>query len=87
MEAPTMLTRKMLVLVDEKQVVCVYPYRDAEATKITDKTRNVVVVGYGAPPIRQNELTNAVETALSFIQQTSGGKKEAVSVFKSEGNQ
>lgn len=87
MEAPIKLTGKMLVLADDKQIVCIYPHRDAETTKITEKTRNVVIVGYGVPMIPQNELTNAVETALSFIQQTSGGKIETVSIFKSEGNQ
>jgi len=87
MEAPIKLTRKMLVLADDKQIVCIYPYRDEETTKITEKTRNVVIVGYGAPHIRQNQLIDAVETALSFIQQTSEGEIETVSIFKSEGNQ
>lgn len=87
MDTPKRLTKRMLVLADDKRIVCIYPYRDAEATKITKKTKNVVVVGYGAPKIHQNELTNAVETALSFIRQTSGGEIETVSVFKSEGNQ
>jgi DNA/RNA-binding domain of Phe-tRNA-synthetase-like protein len=87
MEAPIKLTKRMLVLADGKQIVCIYPYRDAETTKITEKTRNVVIIGYGAPKIHQNELINAVETALSFIQQTSGGRIEIVSIFKSEGNQ
>ncbi len=87
MDDPIELSRKMLVLADDKQIVCIYPYRDAETTKITEKTRNVVIVGYGAPQIHRNELTNAVETALSFIQRTSGGKIEKVSIFKSEGNQ
>lgn len=85
-DAPIKLDRKMLVLVDGKQIVCIYPYRDAETTKIAEKTRNVVIVGYGAPKIHQSELTNAVENALSFIQQTSGGKIETVSIFKSESN-
>ncbi len=87
MEAPIKLTRKMLVLADDKQIVCIYPYRDAETTKITEKTRNVVIVGYGAPHIRKNQLIDAVESALSFIRQTSSGEIETVSIFKSEGDQ
>jgi len=70
MDALVKLSRKMLVLVDGKQIVCIYPC-DGETTKITGKTRNVVIVGYGAPQIRQTQLIDAVETALSFIQQTS----------------
>lgn len=87
MEAPIKLKEKMLVLADGKRIVCIYPYRDAEATKITNKTRNVMIVGYGAPKIHEDELTSAVETALSFIKQTSSGKIEMIRVFKPEGNQ
>ncbi len=87
MNASIKLTGKMLVLADDKQIVCIYPYRDAETTKITEKTRNVVIVGYGAPHIRQNQLIDAVESALSFIRQTSSGEIETVSIFKSEGDQ
>lgn len=87
MDASIKLSRKMLVLADSEQIVCIYPYRDAKTTRITKETGNVVIVGYGAPQISQNELTSAVETALSFIQQTSGGKIETVSIFKSKGNQ
>ena len=49
METPMLLTQKMLVLTDEKQVLCVYPYRDCSHTKITMTTKNVAIVGYGAP--------------------------------------
>ena len=86
MNAPTRLGKRILVLADNKRIVCIYPYRDAEATKIIKNTEKVAIVGYGAPGIQQDKLTNAVETALSFIQQTSGGQVETVSVFKPEGN-
>lgn len=87
MDATIRLPKKLLVLANDKYILCIYPYRDAEATKIIKKTRNVAIVGYGAPQIHQNQLINSVETALSFVQQRSGGKRETVSVFKSEGNQ
>jgi DNA/RNA-binding domain of Phe-tRNA-synthetase-like protein len=48
MSKPLALMDKMLVLADEKQALCIYPYRDLGYTKITEKTRNVLVVGYGA---------------------------------------
>jgi len=86
MKAPIKLEKRMLVLADRERIVCIYPYRDAEATKITEKTRNVVIVGYGAPKVQKEELTRAVKTALSFILQTSGGKAETIRVFKPEGN-
>ncbi|MEM3356560.1 MAG: phenylalanine--tRNA ligase beta subunit-related protein [Candidatus Bathyarchaeia archaeon] len=81
MEKPLSLTEKMLVLADGKQVLCIYPYRDAEATKITEQTKNVLVVGYGAPGITAERLKGAVETTLSYIKLASGGEIATVKVF------
>jgi len=87
MDEPVKLAEKMLVLADTRQVVCVYPYRDADATKITFETKDVLVAGYGAPGISQSQLNEAVETALNCITQTSEGKIETVRVFSSSKNQ
>jgi DNA/RNA-binding domain of Phe-tRNA-synthetase-like protein len=77
------LTDKMLVLADEKQVLCIYPYRDLDYTKITGQTRNVLIVGYGAPGITEKQLSEAVETTLSYIKLVSDGETEMVKVFSS----
>jgi len=87
MDAPVKLTERMLVLTDTKQIVCIYPHRDADATKITTGTKNVLVVGYGAPNISPSQLREAVETALNLIIQTSEGKIETVRVFSPSKNQ
>jgi len=81
MEKPTTLTSKMLVLADSKRVLCIYPHRDADYTKITEKTKNILVVGYGAPGITAQQLKEAVETALFYIKKVSGGEIEMVKVF------
>ena len=86
MTAPVELTERMLVLADTKRIVCIYPHRDADATKITAETKNVLVIGYGAPNISQSQLRDAVEKALNFIIQTSEGRIETVSVFSSSKN-
>lgn len=80
--ASTKLAEGMLVLADENRILCVYPHRDAEATKITEKTKNVLIVGYGAPNIHQNQLADAVKTALTFISLTCGGDAEPISIFR-----
>jgi DNA/RNA-binding domain of Phe-tRNA-synthetase-like protein len=82
MDRPMILTKRMLVLTDEKQIVCIYPYRDSDCTKITEQTKNVLVVGYGAPRIPEQQLKEAVETALSYIKQVSDGEIGKVSVFR-----
>jgi DNA/RNA-binding domain of Phe-tRNA-synthetase-like protein len=79
---PITVTNKMLVLSDRKRIVCIYPHRDADATKITEKTKTVAIIGYGAPNISQDQLIEAVKTALNFIKQTSGGAIGTVSAFK-----
>jgi len=75
------LTDKMLVLADEKQILCIYPYRDSDHTKITRQTRNVLVVGYVAPGITKEQLKEAVETTISYIKQVSNGKTEMIKIF------
>ncbi|MGB9671776.1 MAG: B3/4 domain-containing protein [Candidatus Bathyarchaeales archaeon] len=81
MTKPLSLTEKMLVLADEKQVLCIYPYRDCDNTKITAQTRNVLIVAYGAPEISVEQLRNATETTLNYIRQVAGGEIEAIKVF------
>ena len=83
MSKPLILTDNMLVLADERQILCIYPYRDADYTKITEKTRNVVIIGYGAPGIERNQLEEAVETTLSYIKGVSGGEIQTIRVFSS----
>ena len=82
MKAPMSLKENMLVLADGKQVLCIYPYRDSDKTKITLETKNVTIVGYGAPGSSQKRLTEAVTMALSLIKQSSGGQIESIRVFQ-----
>jgi DNA/RNA-binding domain of Phe-tRNA-synthetase-like protein len=83
MNKPMTLTDKMLVLGDEKQVLCIYPHRDSEYTKITEQTRSVLIVGYGAPEVTEQQLSEAVGTTLSYIKLVSDGETETVKVFSS----
>jgi DNA/RNA-binding domain of Phe-tRNA-synthetase-like protein len=46
-------------------------------------TKNVAIVGYGAPGMVSDQLKEAVETALSFIKQVSGGEMTTTEVFRS----
>lgn len=73
MPSPVKLERKMLLLTDQKRILCIYPYRDSDATKITSRTKNVLIVGYGAPKIENEKLEEAVSTALELIKKVAGG--------------
>jgi DNA/RNA-binding domain of Phe-tRNA-synthetase-like protein len=74
---------RALLVTDRKQVLCIYPYRDADATKITGKTHNALIIGYGAPGIGGAILVGAVEKALAYIVKVAGGQREKVNVFQS----
>jgi DNA/RNA-binding domain of Phe-tRNA-synthetase-like protein len=81
MDKPMQLTEKMLILTDEKQVLCVYPYRDSDHTKITLLTQKAAIIGYGAPRMDQEQLKAAVERTLEYIKRVSGGEIETIKVF------
>ncbi len=81
MKAPILLKRNMLVLADKKQVLCIYPYRDCDDTKITLKTRNVALIGYGVPGTTSGEVREAVDIALTFIKEVAGGTIQSTNVF------
>jgi len=81
MNKPIKFTQRTLLVADTKQILCVYPYRDANRTKINPRTRSVLIIGYGALGIGKDQLVNAVEKALVYIESTAGGVKERVNVF------
>ncbi|MCJ7425392.1 hypothetical protein MUP01_14170 [Candidatus Bathyarchaeota archaeon] len=83
MAKPVSLTQGTLILADRTQVLCIYPYRDSDQTKIGMQTRNVILIAYGVPGILEEQLKEAVEIALSYIKQVSGGEGEVVRVFSS----
>ena len=79
------LTDKMLILTDEKQVLCVYPYRDADLSRISVQTRNAVIVVYGVPGIEEQTLREATATTLDYIRQVSRGETGIIRVFNASG--
>ena len=78
---PISLTDKALILTDEKQIMCIYPYRDADSTKITMQTRNALIIAYGVPRIGEQILKEVAETALDNIKQVSLGEIGMTKVF------
>lgn len=81
MDKPITLTEQMLVLADQKQVLCIYPYRDTDLTKITMQTRNAMIIVYGVPGIGEQVLKEAAETTLDYIRLVSQGKTGTTKVF------
>lgn len=73
-EEPEELMGKEIVLADAKKLLCIYPHRDAWATRITEKTKSLILIAYGVPGITQEKLMDAVKEGAGLIQSVAGGK-------------
>ena len=67
MEKPLILRGGEIVVSDNKKLIAVYPYRDADNTKVTQETENVTIVICGVPSIPKETLENASRVALEYI--------------------
>ena len=62
------LTGKEIVLTDSAKILCVYVHGDVEETKVTDPTKDVLLVAYGIPGMSEKELKEGVTTASNYIK-------------------
>ena len=76
MDKPFVMNGGEIVLSDEKKMIAVYPYRDADNTKVTEKTKNVLIVVCGVPDITKEELKSASEITLEYVSRFCKIKKE-----------
>ena len=76
MEKPMLLQGGEIVVSDSEKLVAIYPYRDADSTKITEKTKNVMLLVCGVPGIGEETLQNAAQVALEYITRFCGGEGE-----------
>ena len=74
MKKPMELQGGEIVVSDKKKLVAVYPYRDSNNTKVTEKTENVTIVSCGVPKISKKTLQKASNTAVDYVTRFSGGK-------------
>jgi len=75
MEKPMLLQGGEIVVSDGENLVAMYPYRDADSTKITEKTKNVVLLVCGVPSIGEEILQNAARVALEYITRFCSGEE------------
>jgi len=45
------LAGKEVVVADEERLIAIYPYRDADVSKITPSTKNILIMSCGVPTI------------------------------------
>ncbi len=75
MEKRLHLNGNEVVVSDAEKLVAVYPYRDAEASKVTSETKNIVILVCGVPGISEETLLEAAHTATGYITSFCGGKE------------
>ncbi len=62
-----LVTRGEIVLSDSEKILSIYPYRDADATKITSSTKAAVVVLCGVRGIERDYLRQSAHRTLEII--------------------
>ncbi|HSQ53256.1 MAG TPA: phenylalanine--tRNA ligase beta subunit-related protein [Acidobacteriota bacterium] len=75
MEKPLILRGGEIVVSDKEKLVAIYPYRDADNTKVTEKTKNIMMVVCGVPGVHKQELEKASDVAQEYVTRFCGGTK------------
>ena len=75
MGKPMDLNGGEVVVADDEKLIAVYPYRDADSTKVDETTRDVVLMVCGAPGIDDESLRRAEQVASELVLQYCGGKR------------
>jgi DNA/RNA-binding domain of Phe-tRNA-synthetase-like protein len=68
MDRPRVLEGRELVFDDGVALVAIYPYRDADATKLTVGSRTLMLVGCGVPGLGGKELEEATARAAELVR-------------------
>lgn len=73
MGQPMQLKGDEIVVADEEKLIAVYPYRDADSSKVTESARNLLLMTCGCPGIDEAQLSRAEHVALELILRFCGG--------------
>jgi DNA/RNA-binding domain of Phe-tRNA-synthetase-like protein len=73
MDAPIRLIGGEAIIQDDERLIAVYPYRDAEYSKVTISTRNLLLMVCGVPGVGRLELEKAEMICVDYITRFCGG--------------
>jgi len=72
------LTGRELVLSDASKVLCVYVHGDVDECKVTEGSRRLLLVAYGAPGVPSSHVKSGLEKAMGYIVKYAGGSSSSV---------
>jgi DNA/RNA-binding domain of Phe-tRNA-synthetase-like protein len=75
MDKPRRLEGGEIVIADSKRLVAIYPYRDADYSKVTLETRSIYLMTCGVPDIDIEKLREAEDLATKYILKFCGGSE------------
>lgn len=67
MDKPLVLEGREIVLTDKSRLLAVYPHRDADYSKITLHTKDLMLISCGVPNISLEWLNETIDKASEFI--------------------
>ena len=76
MGRPRILKGGEPVIADDEKLLALYPYRDADSSKITLQTTEILLLVCGVPGIDSETLRKAGEVAVEYITRFCGGGVE-----------
>ena len=76
MDKPLILTGAEIVMADASRLIAIYPHRDADYSRTTLQTKNVMLISCGVPGISPDQLKEAAEKASEFVVKFCGGTIE-----------
>ncbi|MGC9444367.1 MAG: phenylalanine--tRNA ligase beta subunit-related protein [Candidatus Methanospirareceae archaeon] len=76
------LSGRERVLTDAARILCVYGHGDADAMKVTDATRDVLLVAYSIPGVSDIELEEGLSVATRYILRFAGGELLAEAICR-----
>jgi len=78
MEESRVIDQQMLVMSSGSDLIAVYPYRDADASRITTETRDAVLIACGVPSIGGEALLRAAGKSRDYVISSCGGHPSKV---------
>lgn len=73
MKEPVVLDGGEAVIEDDKRLVAIYPYLDADYSKVTLKTEKVLLLLCGAPGVSKEKLNDSAKEAKRILPKFCGG--------------